>query len=147
MKIISHRGNLYGKKIEYENTPNYIEQAFYAGFDVEVDLWFIDDNFYLGHDIPIHLIESSWLISNSNFLWCHAKNIEAFYKLFCLKLNCFWHEKDKITITSKGIPWCYPGTFVKNGITVCLETAKIDKNIYGICTDYPIEWQKILLEI
>lgn len=147
MKIISHRGNLYGIKNEYENNPIYIEQALKLGFDVEVDVWHIDNKFYLGHDIPQYFINSSWLIDNSNFLWCHAKNTEALFELFKLKVHCFWHETDKITITNRGIPWCYPNTFIENGITVCLGVDKINTNIYGICTDYPVEWQKLLLEI
>ena len=49
-KIISHRGNLIGVKPECENNPTYIDQAIAEGFDVEIDVWFIDGEFFLGHD-------------------------------------------------------------------------------------------------
>lgn len=142
MKIISHRGNINGSELNRENKPWAIDECLFYGFDVEVDVWYIDNKFYLGHDIPQYLINSSWLIDNSKFLWCHAKNTEALFELFKLKVHCFWHETDKITITNQGIPWCYPNTFIENGITVCLGVDKINTNIYGICTDYPVEWKK-----
>ena len=48
----------------------------------------------------------------------------------------FWHENDKITITSKGEIWCFPNIYVENGITVMLGLTKEFPNIKGICTDY-----------
>lgn len=143
MKIISHRGNLNGRVEQKENEPSYVMQAIDRGFDVEVDVWFVENSFFLGHDFPQHMINPNWLMKKS--LWCHAKNVDAFCKMMSMNINCFWHETDKITITSKGIPWCYPNTFIENGITVCLGTDRIDKNIFGICTDYPLHWEKILL--
>ena len=35
MILISHRGNLNGKKVDEENSPKYIEKALKEGFDVE----------------------------------------------------------------------------------------------------------------
>ena len=53
MLLISHRGNINGKFESYENEPNYIDKALSLGYDVEVDVWFVDDNFYLGHDLSL----------------------------------------------------------------------------------------------
>ena len=50
--LISHRGNIDGRNVEYENNPNYIEAAINLGYDVEIDVWFIDGKFMLGHDEP-----------------------------------------------------------------------------------------------
>ena len=46
MILISHRGNLDGKREEFENHPDYIEDAKKRGFDVEVDVWFTKNNFF-----------------------------------------------------------------------------------------------------
>lgn len=46
MKIISHRGNLNGPSPKTENTPEQIDFALKKGFDVEIDLWKINDKFF-----------------------------------------------------------------------------------------------------
>ena len=61
MFYISHRGNLNGPDTRYENSIEYINHALERGFDVEVDVWFIDDNFYLGHDSPDYPIDHNFL--------------------------------------------------------------------------------------
>jgi len=142
MKIIAHRGNLNGPDEKNENNPSYIQKALDADFDVEIDVWFLGGKLYLGHDKPVYLIDDFWLKSRSNKLWCHAKNLDVIYKFFDMKdINFFWHEHDKMTLTSKGIPWLYPKNFIRNGVTVDLEKSKsIIPDIYGICTDYAKEW-------
>ena len=101
MILISHRGNILGRKKQLENNPNYIDNALKLGYDVEVDVWSIDKQFYLGHDKPQYKIERSFL-QNKKF-WCHAKNIEAFYRMIDdNKIHCFFHDKDKVALTSKG---------------------------------------------
>lgn len=52
MKIISHRGNLSGHCSINENSPDYIQEALDIGFDVEIDVWFHEDQLFLGHDSP-----------------------------------------------------------------------------------------------
>jgi hypothetical protein len=70
MFFISHRGNVYGKKEEYENMPSYVENALKLGFDVEVDVW-VDhsSNIFLGHDRPQYIINIVFLFNvfNNNF--------------------------------------------------------------------------------
>ena len=36
-------------------------------------------------------------------------------------LNYFWHQEDKVTLTSKGYLWAYPGVICDNAITVLPE--------------------------
>ena len=57
-------------------------------------------------------------------------------------LNYFWHEKDKIIITSKGFFWNYPGTVLsKKSICVMPETTNLKEiNCMGICSDYIQEY-------
>ena len=136
MKIISHRGNLSGPNSLTENTPDQIDKVISLGIEVEIDVWLKNNKLFLGHDIPLHEINHKWLNTRSRSLWIHLKNLDAVEYMVGHNFNYFWHENDKITLTSQGIPWCYPGVYLKNGITVCLNKEKISKNIFGICTDY-----------
>jgi hypothetical protein len=141
MIIISHRGNVNGSIPSSENNPEYISKALDLGFDVEIDLWYYDGNFFLGHDEPKYTIKQEWLILNSKKLWVHCKNIMAieYLKNNNLELNYFWHQEDFVTLTSKGHIWAYPKKQpIKNSIAVLPEkyNDNID-NCYGICTDIP----------
>jgi hypothetical protein len=136
-KIISHRGNLDGPIKKLENNPKYVKNALKKGYDVEIDVWYFKNNYFLGHDEPVYKINLNFL-KNKNF-WCHAKNFEAMENMLKNKIHCFWHENDKLTLTSKKFFWCYPKNYIQNGITVVLNKNKnICKNKFtGICTDYP----------
>lgn len=141
MKIISHRGNLSGKDLGRENKHHAIDECIEMGIDVEVDFWYINGEFFLGHDNPETKIDEIFLISRKKHLWIHSKNFEAVECLSSYKeLNWFWHETDKLTLTSKNKIWCYPGTYVKNGITVELGKKTIIPPVLGVCTDYPVSW-------
>ena len=143
LKIISHRANLYGQDLSRENHIWAINECVLAGFDVEVDLWF-EDGLYFGHDKPENSVTKDYLLNMYNNLWIHAKNLKAVEWLYDMKeFNWFWHQTDMMTLTSKGIPWCYPGHYVSTGITVELEY-KIIPKIYGVCTNYPIRMKEIL---
>ena len=100
MFFISHRGNINGPNPVDENKVQYINDCLDKNFDVEIDLWFKKNQFYLGHDEPQYEVGLDYL-SNKKF-WIHCKNLECFYELSKYDLNYFWHEKDKIVITSKG---------------------------------------------
>ena len=52
MKLISHRGNTSGPNPEKENSPEYIIAALLAGYEVEIDVWFENGKFMLGHSEP-----------------------------------------------------------------------------------------------
>ena len=57
MYFISHRGNTLGPDISKENSVDYINDAIKKGYDVEIDVWFEKENFYLGHDKPTYLVD------------------------------------------------------------------------------------------
>jgi hypothetical protein len=101
--------------------------------------------YYLGHDFPKTKIDKQFL--NNKKFWIHAKNINALEELQKTDLNYFWHETDKMTLTSKNIPWCYPKNYVKNGITVLKENEFPTQKILGVCTDYPLLFRNMLKEI
>jgi hypothetical protein len=134
MKIISHRGNLNGVNKELENNPNHIVNVL-TKFDVEIDVWFIDNKWFLGHDNPQYEVLFDFFKSN---MWLHCKNLQACEQLLKTNLNWFWHENDKVTLTSKGYIWVYPGVYVDNGITVEFGyNISLPNDILGVCTDYP----------
>ena len=138
MHFISHRGNLKGPNIDEENSIPYIEDAFNQDFEVEIDVWFKDKLFYLGHDNPQYEVSLDFL--KNDRLWIHAKNLECIYELSKFNLNYFWHQNDKVAITSNGYFWNYPGTELsKKSIAVLPERNNfndIDKNCSGFCSDY-----------
>lgn len=146
MVLISHRGNLEGPNPERENSQTYIQEALDKGFDVEIDVWVIDNKIFLGHDKPQYIIEEIWLFLHKKHLWIHCKNIDAVnYFVNKLKLfNYFWHENDTLTLTSKKYIWAYPGKQpIKNSIAVMPEINNDDiSQCLGICSDYIQNWKK-----
>ena len=133
---IAHRGNLNGPKPEFENNPDYINEAVGKGFDVEVDVWVLRGDFYLGHDGSQYRIDIEYLCSYP--LWCHAKNLDALVAMRRAgNIHCFWHENDMYTMTSRGWIWAYPGNDVNSDcIEVIQDDAWPDHLAGGCCSDY-----------
>lgn len=146
IKFISHRGNINGKNPNLENSESYIDLTIQKGFDVEIDIWIVDNILYLGHDQPEYKINEEFLIKRKNKLWIHCKNIDSllFLKEIDNGFNYFWHENDTLTLTSLGYIWAYPGKQpIKNSIAVLPEIYN-DKiqNCLGICSDYILKYKK-----
>ena len=141
MILISHRGNLKGKVPEYENDPGYIDEALNKGYEVEIDVWYKDEEWYLGHDEPRYGINLEYLKHDK--FWCHAKNIEALNKMLERDIHCFWHQEDDVTLTSKGYMWTYPGKeLTHKSIAVLPEINNdIPKKCLGICSDYIVNYK------
>lgn len=143
MKIIAHRGNLNGPDKAFENSPSIITKAISEGFDVEIDIWYTNNHFFLGHDKPEYLINNDFIESIKSVAWFHCKNLKAIEQLFLkfLNINLFWHQNDDFTITSKGFIWTYPGKEITNRSIVVLPELTnqdfLNNNPYGVCTDYP----------
>ena len=136
MHLISHRGNIDGKQAEKENSPDYIEVAINKGFEVEVDVRFEKNKFFLGHDENQFEVEENFLLNKK--IWCHAKTNNALLALHKINAHYFWHQEDDYTITSKGYIWTYPGKqLLLNSICVLPEIASY-KNLKcaGICSDF-----------
>jgi hypothetical protein len=139
MILISHRGNINGRFESYENEPNYIELALSKGYDVEIDVWYIDNVIYLGHDNPQYVVDFRWIRDRLNRLWVHCKNVDAvvYFKDCGYDINYFWHQEDILTLTSKNYIWVYPGKQpIKNSISVMPEINNDNiTNCLGICSD------------
>lgn len=150
---ISHRGNIDKPNPEMENHPDYIQKALDLDYDVEVDVWVINDEIYLGHDEPKYKIDLQWFFDRVGKVWIHCKNKEALilfnslilYKNDKLQHNYFWHQNDDYTLTSKRYIWTYPNKELSEfGIAVLPELYpdwNISKAI-GICSDYIINYKK-----
>lgn len=141
MILISHRGNLNGINREKENSPEYINKALSHGFHVEIDVWYKDNKWYLGHDEPQYEVDLEYL-KNDRF-WCHAKNIDALYFMWRNMIHCFWHQEDDVTLTSKGYMWTYPGKqLTEQSICVLPEkNNQIPKKALGICSDFVLYYK------
>lgn len=148
MKYISHRGNIDGKSIYLENTQEYIDTAISVGFNVEVDVWIIDSELYLGHDKPSQQVQFDWLFYRKEKLWIHCKNLEAFlfFKNKTWELNYFWHQNDDFALTSQGYLWTYPNKPLSEYSIAVMPEMHNDvmvwdnkigiQNCAGICSDF-----------
>lgn len=145
MILISHRGNVAGSRPERENHPDYIFDACIAGYNVEIDVWFIDNQWFLGHDGPQYRIDEEFLL-NPKF-WCHAKNIEALQAMRNIGAHCFWHQNDDVVLTSKGFLWTFPGKKLYN-LSICVLPEAANYTLEelsvggGICSDFIDRYKK-----
>lgn len=144
MIFISHRGNINGKNISLENKPEYIDYALSKDFQVEIDVRYIKEKIFLGHDTPDYEIDLKWIHDRKEKLWIHAKNLHCldfFLKQSMYEYKLFWHQQDAYTLTSNNIIWAYPGSKLTNRtIAVMPELVNYDKQqmsiCYGICSDF-----------
>ena len=151
MILISHRGNRNGKLESYENEPNYIDLAISKGYEVEVDVWYVDGVLYLGHDKPQYGVDFRWFRDRITKLWIHCKNIEAllYFRDCEYDVHYFWHEEDTVALTSKGYVWAYPGKQpIEKSIAVMPEKNNEDTSVCeGICSDYIENYVKKTLKM
>jgi len=138
MILISHRGNLNGPNEVRENSPYYIMEAIAEGYDVEVDLWWVNGRVYLGHDEPQYEVSDEWLGERIDKLWVHCKNVESLNWIRSTSLNYFWHEQDTLTLTSKNHMWVYPGKQpIIGSIAIMPEIHNDDvSKCLGVCSDF-----------
>jgi hypothetical protein len=152
MKLISHRGNINGANPELENSPAYIDAAIAEGFDVEIDVWTIEGDLFLGHDFPQYKTSIEWLGKRNSNLWIHCKNLEAitffssYESLFGSRFysfNFFWHESDKVTLTSKCAIWAFPGNQpIPGSVAVMPEIHNDDlSQCFAVCSDYVMNYK------
>lgn len=142
MIFISHRGNINGAIPERENHPDYIKEALAQGYEVEVDVWYDNFGWWLGHDKPQYKWAGGLFPET---YWCHCKNIGALNEFranvqYPHECKYFWHQNDDYTLTSSGHIWVYPGKPLGayfNSIAVCPERVSgwDLRTAIGICSD------------
>lgn len=147
MILISHRGNIIGPNKNRENTPSYIDVSIMNGYDVEVDINYVNKKFYLGHDSPDIEINERWIENRKCKLWFHCKNLDAATKLSELneiygEYRFFCHTADPIVLTSSGHVWVHDLSInlTSRSIIPLLSNTDIINYkgtiVYAICTDY-----------
>jgi hypothetical protein len=143
MKLISHRGNYRGVLPERENKPSYIDTAISMGYDVEVDVRFIDGNFYLGHDTPDTLVTLEWILKRKDKLWLHCKDLESAKQFSNIdNVKYFCHSSDSFVLTSTKHIWVHDLNLNldETCIIPLLDEKSINnydkRSVYAICTDY-----------
>lgn len=149
MKLIAHRGLIAGPNQFQENHPDSISKCLNMGLDVEVDVRYIDNKWYLGHDAAQYQVNQTFI--DQLGLWIHSKNPEACFELNRMYhkgkvwLNYFWHENDERVLTSCGYLWTFPNkVLTKYSVAVMpewyvpLENLSSCKNwdCYAVCSDY-----------
>jgi hypothetical protein len=142
MIYISHRGNISGPNEKFENKVDYVQNALNKGYEVEVDVRFENDKYFLGHDYNQFEVDENFLLNKK--IWCHAKTKDALSALEKIKAHYFWHQEDDYTITSKGFIWTYPGkNLLTSSICVLPEITNYKEiNCLGICSDYIERYKK-----
>ena len=144
MILISHRGNTNGKFVEFENSPNYIDESIREGYDVEIDVWCLNNGIFLGHDYGQYEVSFDWFEKRKSKLWIHCKNHNALEFFNKTNLHYFWHDVDDLTLTSNGILWSHPKIKpLINSIAVMPEINNWEvKDLLGICSDYIGRYKK-----
>ena len=145
MILISHRGNIDRIVFKRENTQLYIQEAIVLGYDVEVDVWCLDNTFWLGHDEPQYKVDIVWLLNRKDKLWVHCKNFEALTELIDTELRVFYHQKEDYTIISDKHIWAHNLNNVDDKCIIPMLSRDDLMNwtpveVYGICSDYIGLW-------
>lgn len=145
MILIAHRGNINGPIPERENSIAYIKEALAAGYDVEIDLWYIADMWMLGHDYPQYQVDLDFLRTRG--LWIHCKNFKTLDMLARQEVmhpNFFYHTDEDYVLTKHGWIWAYPN---KEGsdIAICVMPELNESSVEGfagVCSDYVAKYKK-----
>jgi hypothetical protein len=107
-QFIAHRGNVDGRIAHTENKPETIQELNRKGIACEIDVWYIENKYWLGHDAPETEISFEWLMDYLPLRLIHCKHREALDNLhrLCGKLgydiNLFYHTVEDYALTSRG---------------------------------------------
>jgi hypothetical protein len=153
MIYIAHRANIDGPNPDLENSPKYIEKALEKGFFVEIDVWFFDDEIFLGHDFPEYKTTLDFI--DNPKIFCHAKTPQTLEYLIENNVHCFSHDQDECVLTSRNYIWTFPGKKLTSKSICVMPERYIDldtelqsndqiKNCFGICSDF-VEKIQILI--
>ena len=150
MIYIAHRAHVNGPDADSENDPKKIVSAIDDGFDVEVDVAFVNNELWLGHDVRRHLVSLEFLQCHKDRLWFHCKNIEALGYLIEHDMNCFGHCRDEFVVTSKGYIFTCPGSPLSSKAVLVMPERQPGfsfdhfdfDNCYGVCSDYVAKFRR-----
>jgi hypothetical protein len=130
---ICHRGLKNGPNKDLENRESEILARLLEGWDVEIDVWYIDGEWWLGHDNPAKRLSDTSILLHPH-VWVHCKHLPALER--CIQqehIHCFTHDSDEATLTSKQYIWCYPGKILGKK-SICVMPERHNFTIDDICT-------------
>jgi hypothetical protein len=142
---VCHRGNLAGPMKSFENNFGILIQRTLQEYHVEVDVWYNENNLWLGHDKPEYKVSLEWLASCKRRL-IHAKDGKTFEHLLleagkrALDLHIFYHTEEDYVLTNKGLVICYPGKPLLEG-SLCMMPERANykreeiEKCFSVCTD------------
>jgi hypothetical protein len=144
MKLISHRGNILGPVPSRENRPSYIDSSIQLGYDVEIDIRYINNEFWLGHDKPQYKVDLNWLDLRKNNIWIHCKDVDSasFLSKTKSKFKFFCHSQDYFVLTSTNHLWVHDLSLSidESSIIPLITLEELEKysgsKPYAICSDY-----------
>jgi hypothetical protein len=139
---IAHRGLIEGPNPELENSIETLTSRKKAGLHSEIDIWWTEGKFWIGHDFPREPVTLEFL--NSSYFWIHAKHDESFRELQRvsnengLGLRIFYHTDEDYVLTTTGDTIIYPGLDDCPGWVYMMPEAKsIRPSVSAaICSDY-----------
>lgn len=101
MKLIAKRGLFEGPNYETENSLDQIKLALCRGFDVEVDVRFIDGKYWLGHDKPQYETTLEFLTNKK--IWVHAKDTITYDAIRSHKFHpkVFVHDEEDYAVVTE----------------------------------------------
>jgi hypothetical protein len=147
-KYIAHRGLMDGPNKSIENTIELLESNRRDGIISECDIWYKEEQFWLGHDAPYHIVSHEWICKMKEFLLIHAKNLESFHMLKRIRdqegidLHIFYHTDEDVVVTTHGACIVYPGLQVYDGwmsmMPECAPLINIRGHATAVCSDYRI---------
>jgi hypothetical protein len=151
MIFISHRGNIDKIDRSRENTKDYIDEAIQSGYEVEIDIWRINSDLFLGHDNAEKPVKLEWLAERKNSLWIHTKNREAFefFTFINESYKFFWHTIEPYIFTSNGLIWAHDYNQIEKENLCIVPLLSLEqvmsedvRDWHAICTDYPMQCEK-----
>ena len=141
--IISHMGNIHGRRPEQENTMPYVQQALKEGWHVCVDVAFSNGSFILPHDGGYHVAPPAFL--SKQRMWCRASDPETMDALCNINAHAFLVSSDFMSLTSAQFLWTLPPhALVSRSIAVYPELAEpgwLDNfEPAGLCSNEPARY-------
>jgi hypothetical protein len=142
---IAHRGLRGGPNEVIENTLRILEQNCADHVVSECDLWFLKNEYWLGHNAPLIYVDINWIKEHKQYLLLHAKTIETFHELQRLNnseavdLHVFYHTEENIVLTTSGVTIVYPGKPILEGWMSMMPERAHDINksrAAYICSDF-----------
>jgi hypothetical protein len=139
---IAHRGLIDGPNHQAENSMTTTTEWCRQGRASEIDIWWHQGRFWIGHDEPREPVSPECL--HSEYLWIHAKNPEGLYHLQKLSnekgwgLRIFYHTDEDYVLTTTGDTIIYPGLPDMEGWTYMMpESSDVIPTVAAkICSDY-----------